>query len=299
MIKLDKLKIKDHLFSPLNKDKEILDISEAFDGELKPIYEEALISLILAGIETLEDADLDKLAWQFRVMFYDSAYTLETKRKLIENSINYNKKLGTPWMMEEVLTTTWGDTDIDEWFNYGGKPYFFRVIFDRFLRGPEDYKKILEVVYKTKNVRSWLEEILFKRESQHNIFYGINGSTEQIRKIKGLYDRDFDSTHDIFYGINGSTKQLRNIKGLYDRGLDSTYNVFYGVSGSTEQFRHLNTRVNHDFSSGFYLQGRVVAEYQQIRSVKTNSNTNLNTVLNGAYALVVEYTRTLTIGMNI
>ena len=54
------------------------------------------------------------------------------------------------------------NADISEWFEYNGKPFFFRV----FVNLQDSYtneleKRIINIINAHKNVRSWLEKLSF------------------------------------------------------------------------------------------------------------------------------------------
>lgn len=61
---------------------------------------------------------------------------------------------------------------VTEWFEYGGEPYHFRI---DLLTAPnitqDDTARLLAVVNASKNVRSVLDELRFRREAQNDMYY--------------------------------------------------------------------------------------------------------------------------------
>ena len=114
------------------------------------------------GLTPLSDEILGLLAWQLHVEGYDLAQDRKAKVQAIQESLNLHRKKGTPWSLRRALELLMQrDVQIPEWFNYGGKPYYFRVRFDVSLLGfyPEQWLPLLNAIYEWKNVRSWLEGI--------------------------------------------------------------------------------------------------------------------------------------------
>lgn len=75
----------------------------------------------------LGESDLDALAWELNILWYDYGANVEIKRELAKNSDIVYMKLGTKWAVENVIKTYFGDGYITEWFEYEGIPGHFRV----------------------------------------------------------------------------------------------------------------------------------------------------------------------------
>lgn len=112
------------------------------------------------GLEELEETTLDYLAWQFHVDGYGVAITKQAKRELIYQSVLLHKKKGTPWSIKHAINTALlFPVELTEWFQWGGKPYFFRVHIDitEMIFDLEIIENIFRIIWDYKNVRSWLE----------------------------------------------------------------------------------------------------------------------------------------------
>ena len=51
------------------------------------------------------------------------------KRSLIKSSIKMHRYKGTKYAIEEIFKTLNIVGNVEEWFNYGGKPIFFKLFF--------------------------------------------------------------------------------------------------------------------------------------------------------------------------
>ena len=75
----------------------------------------------------LSDSELDELAWELNIPWYDPNASLEIKCDVIKNSDKVYKHIGTKWAVEYIIKTYFGDGYIKEWFEYDGEPGRFWV----------------------------------------------------------------------------------------------------------------------------------------------------------------------------
>lgn len=82
------------------------------------------------------------------------------KRQLIAGSLLLHRRRGTPWAVRTALEAALHvPATVQQWFEYGGEPYFFRVRLE--LGGAEideaAQRNALQLILDYKNVRSWLD----------------------------------------------------------------------------------------------------------------------------------------------
>jgi len=151
------------LFPPnLREDKNVQVFAETLDKVFSELTEQDLQKLFVYAIDSQPEEVLDWLVWQFHVEGYDLAKTIEEKRNFVKNAIELHRYKGTKYAIERVLKVLNISGEVKEWFEYGGKPYRFKV--DLGIKNkeitPELHKKLLELINEYKNERSWLEEVL-------------------------------------------------------------------------------------------------------------------------------------------
>ena len=116
--------------------------------------------LLWSSIDTEPESVIDHLAYQLHVDDYDSGLPIETKREMVKNSIDIHRHKGTPYAVEKAVQTIYSDSKIEEWFEYGGKPYYFKVtLITTPLRGKADIAKLVRAINAAKNVRSWSKKV--------------------------------------------------------------------------------------------------------------------------------------------
>ena len=108
------------------------------------------------------DVILPWLAFAVSVDDWSDNWTEEIKRNVIRSSIEVHKKKGTIGALRKALESfNYENITVEEWFDYGGAPYFFRVFFD--VKEPgfdvDILPEVLRVINNTKNIRSHLESL--------------------------------------------------------------------------------------------------------------------------------------------
>lgn len=114
-------------------------------------------------IGELDGPLLDVLAQDFKVDWWDSGYSLEEKRRTLQSSWQVHKTLGTKAAVERAASAVYPHTTVQEWFEYGGKPYFFKLdvglpdgVWD-----PEAKRRLMWGLHHYKNLRSHMEAVEF------------------------------------------------------------------------------------------------------------------------------------------
>lgn len=114
------------------------------------------------GLTPLDDRALELLAWQLHTEGFEVALTTQAKEALVNESVPIHRLAGTPWALRRALELAL-ETDVlvPEWFDYGGRPYFFKVRFAVPPAGLSEarLREIFRLIYEKKNVRSWLGSV--------------------------------------------------------------------------------------------------------------------------------------------
>jgi P2-related tail formation protein len=89
---------------------------------------------------------------------------------------------------------------LQEWFNYGGQPYRFKILVKSAIQDENTYKKVVDLVNEYKNVRSWLDVIGFHREYTNNVYYAFAQKNGKNYKI-GLHVDTTVKDNNVFVGM--------------------------------------------------------------------------------------------------
>lgn len=124
-------------------------------------------------IDELSDSELDSLAWELNIMWYDKTASIEAKRELVLNSDKVYRRLGTKWAVENVIQTYFGDGYIKEWFEYNGTPGYFRVYSTNPTLNNERLTEFLNILNKVKRHSSKLDGIYITLTGEMKIAAGV------------------------------------------------------------------------------------------------------------------------------
>ena len=138
--------------SVLKKDKGMLPLGETVATALERLQGRVDLPTIYSHID-------DILAQDFKVDWYDYNQTIDVKRAIIKDSFYVHRHLGTVGAVKRALSDVWSSYLLEEWFQYDGEPYHFRVAI-----ADNDFtiakrEQAIRLVNLTKNVRSWLDDI--------------------------------------------------------------------------------------------------------------------------------------------
>ena len=165
MMELDNTELSRLIPSSIARDANILHTASAVSEALDTTCKETENDFIVSRIDMLPEEVIHSLAWQFHVDTYDMNLNTEQKRKLVKNAIKDHKYKGTSWAVKSVVEVLLNYAKVEEWFNYGGKPYHFRVngSYGEIVRDG-DLQSLVDAIQQAKNVRSWLDGIYFERK---------------------------------------------------------------------------------------------------------------------------------------
>ena len=143
----------------LKKDESMFAVALAVANALSARPSEIEQLMIYARIDELPEALLDVLAYDFKVDWWDADYTLEEKRQTLKDSWNVHRTLGTKAAVERAISAIYKDTQVSEWFEYGGLPYHFKLLVESTYEHVDSVKhrRVLGRVDYYKNLRSKLD----------------------------------------------------------------------------------------------------------------------------------------------
>lgn len=183
-------------------------LADGLSEVLQPLAQQVKRLSTWDQLGMLGNAELDALAAELNIFWYNSDYSLEQKRATILNSDKIYMKLGTVGAVADVVNDIFGGARVEEWFNYGGQPHYFRIIVDNpSSMSKENEAKFLQILERVKRKSQWLEKVV------NEILAGIPmyiGATVAVHKSLSVrVDVWQEHTPDI--GINAglafSTRQ--------------------------------------------------------------------------------------------
>lgn len=148
----------------LREDPSMVALADAIAGVLEARWEEIDRLRIYPAIDRLDEQLLDILAYDFKVDWWDADYSLEEKRRTLADSWRVHKTQGTKAAVETAISAIYPDTQVVEWWEYGGEPYHFRLHINVSEDNIESDKqrRVLSRLETYKNLRSHLDTINYR-----------------------------------------------------------------------------------------------------------------------------------------
>lgn len=131
---------------------------------------------LLAGwdkLEQLPEEQLDEIAFELNLSWYDKAATASIKQNLIRDGIYMHSKLGTKWAVENIINTYFGSGFVREWFEYGGEPGHFRAFSSNPDISEQRLNEFLSLLDKVKRASAHLDGVYISLVSKMQLNYGI------------------------------------------------------------------------------------------------------------------------------
>lgn len=130
MIKLTDARLTDALPKTLAEQPWVQALAEASRKMRRRVMAYADRTRLFCDIDEASEEALDALAVELQTPLYKNDYPLTVKRQIVKNSMLYYIRSGTRGAVEELLADIYQGAEVEEWFEYGGKPNYFRAAID-------------------------------------------------------------------------------------------------------------------------------------------------------------------------
>lgn len=160
MIKLQDSRFTDILPDNLAGDLEVQALAYAVGRQVEKVCAYADGARTYAAIATLPERILDILAVELRTPAYNEDFTVRVKRALIQESLTFFMKMGTPAAVNKIIATIFEEGHIKEWYEYGGVPHHFKAYTTNPAITADDVDEFRRVLGTVKRLSSWLDEII-------------------------------------------------------------------------------------------------------------------------------------------
>lgn len=180
----DEYKVAEHLPSSIDAEP-ISTLANVVDAEIEKINPDLL--LIYPAIDSLNEQLIDYLAVQMHVDEYDDTADLDIKRQQVKQSFLLHRLKGTKYAVQKAVSTVYQSAKVEEWPEYSGEPYHFRVTgITAPMNETKTINKLARLINAYKNTRSWLDYVQFNRLYRQTFLFG--GNINLVRKTTITFD---------------------------------------------------------------------------------------------------------------
>lgn len=157
----------------MQQDLDVQGFTAALNLQIQQLAAETINVLSYSRIDDLPEEVLDILAWQFNVDWYDAKSEIAVKRQAINEALLIHQIRGTPAAVQKVVEIYLGDGDVEEWFDYEGLPYHFRITTNNPEATNEKATLLATAVDKVKRKSTVLDSVIIKTGDTMSLYEGF------------------------------------------------------------------------------------------------------------------------------
>lgn len=218
-----------HKNLPQSLDKEnVQEVAKVVDDTLLSFDKTIAEVLIYPAIDMLGSELINTLAIQMHCDFYDDTLPLAVRRNLVKNSIAWHRIKGTPAAVEQMIQTVYQTGVVEEWFDYGGEPFFFKVNLGDSQITTQKIKNLIKMINASKNVRSWLEVLRFSKSIDITRYLGCFADVHKKYEIIPGIVQGGDISSSIFIGGHNEIHHSADVRLQHVSGAEAQGNILLG-----------------------------------------------------------------------
>lgn len=218
-----------HKNLPQSLDKEnVQEVAKVVDDTLLSFDKTIAEVLIYPAIDMLGSELINTLAIQMHCDFYDDTLPLAVRRNLVKNSIAWHRIKGTPAAVEQMIQTVYQTGVVEEWFDYGGEPFFFKVNLGDSQITTQKIKNLIKMINASKNVRSWLEVLRFSKSIDIIRYLGCFADVHKKYEIIPGIVQGGDISSSIFIGGHNEIHHSADVRVQHVSGAEAQGNILLG-----------------------------------------------------------------------
>lgn len=170
-MKINEISLLDVIPAHMRDDRNIRGFARAWDYMYSYLNECMKSVSIMENLHNFTEETLDEIAETMGIPWYDTGFEKSKKIAAIEHYEHNCFELGTMAAVMRVIEDCFSDVRILQWYEYGGKPFRFRIVTTDELEGV-DIEHVLLYIARVKPVKAILESIDFLRSTVTTVYTG-------------------------------------------------------------------------------------------------------------------------------
>lgn len=171
-MRLSTLKFLQLLPDFMHDDPAVQGLAEAVEDILFSPAQEVPNAAVWNRIDQMDAAQLDELAWELDIDWWDTSWDIATKRATAKSSDRIYQKRGTKWAVEQVVKDVFYGGYVMEWTEYSGEPFHFRISTEYPLQDAATVERFYRLVARAKRASARLDEIEFAQNARVKAYCG-------------------------------------------------------------------------------------------------------------------------------
>lgn len=172
MIKLYDALITQSLPAIVGEQPWCIALAKVVQGQIRKIVLAAEESRTYSAIDQADHKILDVVAAEMRTPGYSESFSLDVKRSLVKGTLAYYSHAGTAEALKAVCTEIFGDAAVLEWYEYNGRPGYFKITTNSPSVTTETVNAFIKTAERVKRLSAKLDGIEVVLSAKQEIFVG-------------------------------------------------------------------------------------------------------------------------------
>lgn len=254
---------------PNLQNKDTRSLSVAFAKQMKKYLAYADRLNVWGNIDHLEPEHYDVFAACIAAPYYRSDFPDDKKLKLIKQNYSVRRYAGTQTAIDALLENVFDDARYIPWYEYGGKPYHFKVLLFDVLK-ENNIELMSNAMKKVKAARSIMDAVDIGRIATNVTYCGVGSCIAshppEIREGFSIKGEDIVSKIQSGVETVGITKEPTIRENLKEAGEDISAERYVGVA-ETQTVKQPVIRENYTERSTIQ---QAIASNIQVDSIHKN-----------------------------
>lgn len=218
---------------PNLQNKDTRSLSVTFAKQMKKYLAYADRLNVWGNIDHLEPEHYDVFAACIAAPYYRSDFPDDKKLKLIKQNYSVRRSAGTQTAIDALLENVFDDARYIPWYEYGGKPYHFKVLLFDVLK-ENNIELMSNAMKKVKAARSIMDAVDIGRIATNVTYCGVGSCIAshppEIREGFSIKGEDIVSKIQSGVETVGITKEPTIRENLKEAGEDISAERYVGVA---------------------------------------------------------------------
>ena len=168
----------------LQKD-ETYAMGAAIDKQMRKLLKLTAMVQVWSDIDNVDPKYYGLLAACIKAPYYDSSFDDKTKLAIIKGTLGIYRLAGSKAAITQLIANIFGSGTFEPWYEYGGKPYHFRITTSAELT-PDVLSKFAEILEKVKRARSVLDAVSTDQPVRGEIYFTTRITEGELMKVKEM-----------------------------------------------------------------------------------------------------------------
>lgn len=160
-------------------------LAAAIDKQMQKLLKLTAMVQVWSDIDSVDPKYYGLLAACIKAPYYDSSFDDKTKLAIIKGTLGIYRLAGSRAAIVQLISNIFGRGTFEPWYEYGGKPYHFRITTDAELT-PDVLSKFAEILEKVKRARSVLDAVSTAQPVRGGIYFTTCITEGELMKVKEM-----------------------------------------------------------------------------------------------------------------